>query len=46
MGNAPVNLDQALAAFSDVYSPRIVAQVNDYAGYAAGHAIAPQPGEA
>lgn len=30
MGNAPVNLSQALAAFSDVYSPRIVARVNDY----------------
>jgi mannose-6-phosphate isomerase-like protein (cupin superfamily) len=26
----PVNLRQALAAFSDVYSPRIVARVNDY----------------
>lgn len=30
MGNAPVSLGQALAAFSDAYSPRIVAQVNDY----------------
>jgi mannose-6-phosphate isomerase-like protein (cupin superfamily) len=30
MGNAPVSLSRALAAFSDVYSPRIVAQVNDY----------------
>ncbi len=30
MGNAPVNLSQALAAFTDVYSPRIVARVNDY----------------
>jgi mannose-6-phosphate isomerase-like protein (cupin superfamily) len=30
MGNAPVNLSQALAAFRDVYSPRIAAQVNDY----------------
>jgi mannose-6-phosphate isomerase-like protein (cupin superfamily) len=30
MGNAPVSLAQALAAFSDVYSPRIVARVNDY----------------
>jgi len=26
----PVSLSQALAAFSDVYSPRIVGQVNDY----------------
>jgi mannose-6-phosphate isomerase-like protein (cupin superfamily) len=26
----PVNLRQALAAFSDVYSPRIVGRVNDY----------------
>lgn len=30
MGNAPVNLSQALAAFSDVYSPRIAARVNNY----------------
>ena len=30
MGNAPVSLSQALAAFTDVYSPRIVARVNDY----------------
>jgi mannose-6-phosphate isomerase-like protein (cupin superfamily) len=30
MGNAPVSLRQALAAFTDVYSPRIVARVNDY----------------
>lgn len=30
MGNAPVNLRQALAAFTDVYSPRIVARVNEY----------------
>ena len=30
MGNAPVNLSQALAAFSEVYSPRIAARVNDY----------------
>lgn len=30
MGNAPVNLSQALAAFTDVYSPRIVARVNEY----------------
>ena len=27
---APVNLAAALAAFSDVYSPRVVARVNDY----------------
>jgi mannose-6-phosphate isomerase-like protein (cupin superfamily) len=26
----PINLSQALAAFSDVYSPRIVGRVNDY----------------
>jgi mannose-6-phosphate isomerase-like protein (cupin superfamily) len=26
----PVSLTQALAAFSDVYSPRIVGRVNDY----------------
>ncbi|MCG3043922.1 cupin domain-containing protein [Streptomyces fenghuangensis] len=26
----PVNLAEALASFSDVYSPRIVARVNDY----------------
>jgi mannose-6-phosphate isomerase-like protein (cupin superfamily) len=26
----PVSLSQALAAFSDVYSPRIIGQVNDY----------------
>jgi mannose-6-phosphate isomerase-like protein (cupin superfamily) len=26
----PVNLPDALAAFNDVYSPRIVARVNDY----------------
>jgi mannose-6-phosphate isomerase-like protein (cupin superfamily) len=30
MTNAPVTLSQALAAFSDVYSPRIVGRVNDY----------------
>lgn len=30
MGNAPVNLSQVLAAHSEVYSPRIAAQVNDY----------------
>ncbi len=26
----PVSLSQALAAFSDVYSPRIIGRVNDY----------------
>ncbi len=26
----PVNLDEALASFDDVYSPRIVATMNDY----------------
>lgn len=30
MTNRPVNLSQALASFSDIYSPRIVGQVNDY----------------
>ena len=30
MGNAPVSLSQALAAFTEVFSPRIVARVNDY----------------
>jgi mannose-6-phosphate isomerase-like protein (cupin superfamily) len=30
MTDTPVNLSQALAAFSDVYSPRIVGRVNDY----------------
>lgn len=28
--NEPVNLDQALSSFDDVYSPRIVATMNDY----------------
>jgi mannose-6-phosphate isomerase-like protein (cupin superfamily) len=27
---APVNLGEALAAFADIYSPRIVGRVNDY----------------
>ena len=27
---APVNLNAALAAFADIYSPRIVGRVNDY----------------
>ena len=27
---APVNLSAALAAFTDIYSPRIVGRVNDY----------------
>ena len=26
----PVNLPQALAGFDDIYSPRIVARVNNY----------------
>ena len=26
----PVNLDEALASFDDIYSPRIVARMNDY----------------
>ncbi len=30
MTNVPVNLSQALASFSDIYSPRIVGRVNDY----------------
>ena len=30
MGNAPVSLNQALAAFTEVYSPRIAVKVNDY----------------
>src|SRR5437667_9724519 len=30
MVTAPVNLNAALAAFADIYSPRIVARVNDY----------------
>ena len=30
MTNAPVNLSDALASFSDIYSPRIVGRVNDY----------------
>jgi mannose-6-phosphate isomerase-like protein (cupin superfamily) len=28
--NPPVSLSQALASFSDIYSPRIVGRVNDY----------------
>lgn len=28
--NEPVNLDQALSSFTDVWSPRIVATMNDY----------------
>jgi mannose-6-phosphate isomerase-like protein (cupin superfamily) len=30
MTDTPVNLSQALATFSDIYSPRIVGRVNDY----------------
>jgi len=28
--DTPVNLSQALASFTDIYSPRIVGRVNDY----------------
>jgi mannose-6-phosphate isomerase-like protein (cupin superfamily) len=27
---SPVNLNQALASFTDIYSPRIIGRVNDY----------------
>ena len=30
MTDTPISLSEALAAFSDVYSPRIVGRVNDY----------------
>ena len=30
MNSKPVNLTEALASFDDVYSPRIVARMNDY----------------
>ena len=30
MAHTPVTLSQALAAFTDIYSPRIVGRVNDY----------------
>jgi mannose-6-phosphate isomerase-like protein (cupin superfamily) len=30
MTASPVNLNQALATFADIYSPRIIGQVNDY----------------
>jgi len=30
MSDAPVNLDAVLASFDQVYSPRIVARMNDY----------------
>ena len=30
MTATPVSLSQALAAFDDIYSPRIVARINDY----------------
>jgi len=30
MANTPVSLPAALAAFSDIYSPRIAGRVNDY----------------
>ena len=31
MSAEPVNLSKALASFDDIYSPRIVARMNDYA---------------
>jgi mannose-6-phosphate isomerase-like protein (cupin superfamily) len=30
MATEPVNVTEALASFTDIYSPRIVARVNDY----------------
>jgi mannose-6-phosphate isomerase-like protein (cupin superfamily) len=30
MTDSPVNLNQALASFTDIYSPRIIGRVNDY----------------
>jgi mannose-6-phosphate isomerase-like protein (cupin superfamily) len=30
MSDSPVNLNQVLASFADIYSPRIVGRVNDY----------------
>jgi len=30
MTTSPVNLDQALSSFDQIYSPRIVARINDY----------------
>jgi mannose-6-phosphate isomerase-like protein (cupin superfamily) len=30
MANEPVNVTEALASFTEIYSPRIVARVNDY----------------
>ncbi len=30
MTNAPVNLTEALASFDEIYSPRVVARMNDY----------------
>ncbi len=30
MNTEPVNLDDALASFDEVYSPRVVARMNDY----------------
>jgi hypothetical protein len=30
MDSKPVNLNEALASFDDVYSPRIAAHLNDY----------------
>ena len=30
MNGEPINLTEALASFDEVYSPRIVARMNDY----------------
>ena len=30
MGDGPVNLDKALASFAAIWSPRVVARMNDY----------------
>ena len=30
MGDEPVNLDEALASFTAIWSPRVVARMNDY----------------
>ena len=30
MGDGPVNLDEALASFVAIWSPRVVARMNDY----------------
>ena len=31
MEDGPVNLDEALASFAAIWSPRVVARMNDYA---------------